>query len=235
MAHHFPGDHTLTHQRGKKKTIHTHFEWIQQVISSCFLRFPLVSVSCPDPEQQNGFLTNSGSFFSQPHCVCTRGGVLKARSRHVRVTTCILLLRKVPPCDRSASCRRSLMAERTVAPPGSCCTAEWEKTYFFQTFYNSKSHIWHGQWWTVRWAVPYIADVARWWPVVWPSFCQHSLFTRKQVIPLFLPEALVYRHDMALCGEDVLVIRFVKWVVLIEQLQCKRQSFVYMTAWREGI
>ena len=70
-----------------------------------------------------------------------------------------------------------------------------------------------------------IAGVARWWPLVWLLLCQHSLFTRKQVVPLFLPEALVYRHNMALCREDVLVVGFVKWVVLIEQLQCKGNIF----------
>lgn len=74
----------------------------------------------------------------------------------------------------------------------------------------------------MRRAGPYIADVARWRPVVWLSFCQYYLFTRKKILPLLLPEALVYRHDMALCGEDVLVIGFVKWVVLIKQLHWKR-------------
>ena len=71
----------------------------------------------------------------------------------------------------------------------------------------------------MRYHRTYIADVAWWWSVVWLAFFQHSIFTRKHVAPLFLPEALVYRHNMALCGEDVLVIGFVKWVVLIEQLQ----------------
>lgn len=54
-------------------------------------------------------------------------------------------------------------------------------------------------------------------PAVGPPFCQRPLLARKQVIPLFLPETLVYRHNVALCGEDVSVIGFVKWVVLIKQ------------------
>lgn len=70
---------------------------------------------------------------------------------------------------------------------------------------------------SLLWDPVAIADVARRWPVFWLSLCQYSLFTRKQVIPLFLPEAIVYRHNMALCGEDVLVIGFVKWVVLIKK------------------
>lgn len=49
------------------------------------------------------------------------------RPVHASVTTCILSLRKVPPCDRSASCRCSLMAECTAAHLGSCCTAEGGK------------------------------------------------------------------------------------------------------------
>lgn len=101
-------------------------------------------------------------------------------------------------------------------------------------FLEDVLYTWHWKWWTVKLARPYIADVAGWWPVVWLSFHQHSLFTGKQVIPLFLPEALVYRHNMALCGEDVLVIGFVKWVVLIKQLQCKRDISVYMTASNNG-
>lgn len=105
---------------------------------------------------------------------------------------------------------------------------------FWKTFFFFLSYTWHWKWWTVKLARPYIADVAGRWPVAWLSFHQHSLFTGKQVIPLFLPEALVYRHNMALCGEDVLVIGFVKWVVLIKQLQCKRDVSVYMTASNNG-
>ena len=78
--------------------------------------------------------------------------------------------------------------------------------------------------------IPYIAVVARWWfPVVWLLLGQHCLFTRKLIIPLFLPEALIYRHNVTLCGEDVLVIGFVEWVVLIKQLQRKTEIVVYRT------
>lgn len=96
---------------------------IQQVTN----RFPLVSVYCLDPEPQHWWMS-----------ILTRAGVssnltasapqeVSWRPLHVSLTTCVVFLRKVPPCDRSASCRRSSMAECTVAPLGSCCTAEWEK------------------------------------------------------------------------------------------------------------
>lgn len=68
--------------------------------------------------------------------------------------------------------------------------------------------------------MPYIADVAGWRPVV--AFSQHSVSTRKPVVAPFLPEVSVYRHNVALCGKDVLVIGFVQRVVFIKQLQCNR-------------
>lgn len=80
--------------------------------------------SCLDPKQQNRrgeFWPTADPFLFSLHLT---GCVLNADAD---VATCILWLRIVPPCDQSASCRRSLKAARTVAPPGSCCTAEWEK------------------------------------------------------------------------------------------------------------
>lgn len=90
-------------------------------------RFPLVSVYCLDPEPQRRWMS-----------ILTRAGVssdltasapqeVSWRPLHVSLTTGVVFLRKVPPYDRSASCRRSSMAECTAAPLGSCCTAEWEK------------------------------------------------------------------------------------------------------------
>lgn len=54
------------------------------------------------------------------------------------------------------------------------------------------------------------------------SFHRHSVLAGKNVAPLFLPEALVYRHDVTLGGEDVLVVRLVKWIVLVEQLRMRK-------------
>lgn len=65
-----------------------------------------------------------------------------------------------------------------------------------------------------------------WMPVIWLCFCKRSVFTWKQFVPLFLSEALVYRYNMALCREDVLIIRLVKWVVLIKQLQCPKETVI---------
>lgn len=113
-------------------------------LSSCFLRFLLASVSCLDSEQQNGWDEDFGQQWilfiltiSAPEGVCWR-------PVHTNVTASILSLRTVPPCDRSASCRHSLMAECTVAPPGSCCTAEWEKNnmHSFEKLY----HNWKWPW-----------------------------------------------------------------------------------------
>lgn len=64
------------------------------------------------------------------------------------------------------------------------------------------------------------------------SFHQDSVLAGKSVAPLFLPEALVYRHDVTLGGEDVLVVRLVKRIVLVEQLRFgKKQAspFLQMT------
>ncbi len=208
-----------------------HFNLMQQAIKQlsqvCF------SVSCLYPEQQNRWdedFDRQWVLFNLT--ACAPEGVCW-RPAHVRVTTWILSLRKVPPCGRSASCKRSSMAEHIDALLGSCCTAEWDekekegtKTFCaWRELFFGEMLQW--KWWTVRWTGPYIADIARWWPVVWLFICQSSVFTRKQVIPLFLPEAFVYRHNVALCGEDVLVIRFVKWVVLIKQLQWKLFPFWY--------
>lgn len=71
------------------------------------------------------------------------------------------------------------------------------------------------------WNLSYITDIAGWWPLVWRSFWQHSRFIRKQVVPIFLPKTFVYRHNVALCSKDVLVIGSVQGVVLIKQLQLK--------------
>lgn len=65
---------------------------------------------------------------------------------------------------------------------------------------------------------PHIADVSRGRLVNRLPFGQRSLFTWEVLVPLFLPEAFVYRHNVTLSCEDVLVIRFVKWVVFIKQL-----------------
>lgn len=54
------------------------------------------------------------------------------------------------------------------------------------------------------------------------SFHQQSVLAGEDVAPLLLPEALVYRHDVTLRGEDVLVVRLVKRIVLIEQLQSRK-------------
>jgi len=44
------------------------------------------------------------------------------------------------------------------------------------------------------------------------------LFTWELLFPTFLPEALIYRHYMAFCSEDVLILRLVQWVVFIKEL-----------------
>lgn len=53
---------------------------------------------------------------------------------------------------------------------------------------------------------------------------QCPLCTRKGIVPLFVPEALVDRHDVALGGEDVLVVGLVQRVVLIKQLQWEKKT-----------
>lgn len=65
----------------------------------------------------------------------------------------------------------------------------------------------------------YIAGIAGRRPLAGPSFRQHAAFIGKHAVPVLLPETLVYRHDVALCGEDVLVVGPVERVVLIEQLR----------------
>lgn len=80
----------------------------------------------------------------------------------------------------------------------------------------------------------YVAAVISWGPPIRLPSCQQSLVTGEQVAPLLLPEALVYRHDVALCGEDVLVIGLVKRVVLVKQLQSKIEISVYLTGRRGG-
>lgn len=60
---------------------------------------------------------------------------------------------------------------------------------------------------TVKLAGSYIADIAGWRPLALRSFWQHSIFIRKQLVPLFLPKTFVYRHNVALCRKNVLVIR----------------------------
>lgn len=75
---------------------------------------------------------------------------------------------------------------------------------------------------TVKLAESYIADIAGWRTSAMRSFWQHPIFIRKQLVPLFLPKAFVYRHNVALCRKDVLVIRPVERVVLIKQLQLEK-------------
>ena len=70
---------------------------------------------------------------------------------------------------------------------------------------------------------PYVACVAR--RILWLILGRLSLLQGEEVLPLFLPEALVYRHDVALGGEYVLVLRLVQRVVLIKELQKKCSSF----------
>ncbi len=43
-------------------------------------------------------------------------------------------------------------------------------------------------------------------------------FTWELVFPTFLPEALIYRHYMAFCSEDVLTLRLVQRVIFIKEL-----------------
>lgn len=60
---------------------------------------------------------------------------------------------------------------------------------------------------TVKLAGAYIADIAGWRTLALRSFRQHSIFIRKQLVPLLLPKTFVYRHNVALCCKDVLAIR----------------------------
>lgn len=80
----------------------------------------------------------------------------------------------------------------------------------------------------------YIAGIAGWRPLICLSFWQLSIFVGK-VVPLLLPETFVYRHNVALCSKDVLVIGSVERIVLIKQLQlktnmhdCKKYTFVFL-------
>lgn len=75
---------------------------------------------------------------------------------------------------------------------------------------------------TVKLAGSYVADIAGWRTSALRSFWQDSIFIRIQLVPLFLPKAFVYRHNVALCSKDVLVIRPVQRVVLIKQLQLEK-------------
>lgn len=64
---------------------------------------------------------------------------------------------------------------------------------------------------------------------------QCPLCTRKGVVPLFVPEALVDRHDVALGGEDVLVVGLVQRVVLIKQLQWGKKQEIKQTLHQETL
>lgn len=44
------------------------------------------------------------------------------------------------------------------------------------------------------------------------------LFRGELLFPALLPEALIYWHYMALCSEDVFILRLVQWVVFIKEL-----------------
>ena len=54
----------------------------------------------------------------------------------------------------------------------------------------------------------------------------------EQVVALLLPEALVYRHHVALGGENVLILRIVQRVVFIEQLRETKDRF--LSHWTVG-
>lgn len=134
----------------------------------------------------------------------------------------VLRFRRGPPCDLSAACRRSSKAARSVAPPGSCCTVEWDERRDAKCQKHRARRL---VWWRKRKrdARTYVGEVA----VRLLSFClfsfhQQSVLAGEDVAPLLLPEALVYRHDVTLRGEDVLVVRLVKRIVLIEQLQSRK-------------
>lgn len=144
---------------------------------------------------------------------------------------CVTLLRKVPPCDQSASCRHFSKGGHTVAPLGFCYTEgirEKKKNIKLDTQSQISCITFVLVMLSWKWSVRNIAYIAGdiWMPVIWLCFCKRSIFTWKQLVPLFLPEVVVYRHNMALCSEDVLIIRLVKWVVLIKQLQCPKENVI---------